>query len=275
MMNRTQRRILWGACICLAGLQAAAWAQNAGAEPTIEATTLWGLIRQGGWIMIPMGGLSVAMVGLSVYGFLAVREDKLLHLELLPPLQTAIRQLDFQRAASICSGTPSVMTNILGAGLNRTAQGAIDSESITKAMEDAAVEETTAAIRPVNYLSIIAQIAPMLGLLGTVNGMINAFQKIGLGAMGDPERLAADIGQAMVTTATGLIIGIPAMFLYFYLKSRFNSTVSRMSRLLGNLMHDLDVALDKVPESNITIPNEAAAATPEKPAKSEDKEEDN
>jgi len=106
-------------------------------------------------------------------------------------------------------------------------------------MEEASVHEVTAGLKPINYLSIIAQIAPMLGLLGTVSGMIKAFQKIGMGGMGKPELLAADIGEAMVTTATGLIIGIPAMFFYFYLKTRFMSNVSEMSRLLGNLCHQL------------------------------------
>lgn len=239
----------------------------------VQTTTLWGLIRQGGWIMIPLGLLSVAMVGLAVYGFLSVREDKLLRLDMLQSIQSAVRALDFQRAASICNGNPSVLTNVLAAGLNRTSQGSIDTGSMTTAMEDAAVEETTAAMRPISYLSIIAQVAPMLGLLGTVNGMIGAFQKIGLGAMGDPERLASDIGEAMVTTATGLIIGIPAMFLYFFLKSRFNGTMSRMSRILGNIMHDLDVALVKVPESKITLPDDAPT-TPEAPPQPKDEKEE-
>lgn len=262
-MNMKQRWIAWIALTAWAVCWLPVFAQDTTAATTaIQTTTLWGLIKQGGWIMFPLGGLSVAMVGLAVYGFMAVREDKLLRLELLPTLQTSIRDLDLQQAASVCAGTPSVLTNILGAGLSRTNRGVVDTASMIKAMEDAAVEETSAAIKPINYLSIIAQIAPMLGLLGTVSGMIKAFQKIGQGAMGDPEILAADIGEAMVTTAAGLIIGIPAMFLYFYLKSRFNSTVSRMSRVLGNLMHDLDISLGSSADKDITVPSEAPTPTP-------------
>jgi len=69
--------------------------------------------------------------------------------------------------------------------------------------------------------------------------MIKAFQKIGLGGMGKPELLANNIGEAMITTAAGLIIGIPAMFFYFFLKSRYMSNVSEMGRILGNLCHNL------------------------------------
>ena len=126
------------------------------------------------------------------------------------------------------------MTNVLTAGLQRISGGVLDVDSMEKAMEEASVEETTAGMKPISYLSIVAQTAPMLGLLGTVSGMIKAFQKIGLGGMGDPERLAADIGEAMVTTATGLIIGIPAMFFYFFLKSRYMTNVSAATRVLGN-----------------------------------------
>jgi biopolymer transport protein ExbB len=107
-----------------------------------------------------------------------------------------------------------------------------------KAMEEASVQETAGGLKPINYLSIIAQIAPMLGLLGTVSGMIKAFQKIGLGGMGEPEKLAGDIGEAMVTTATGLVIGIPAMFFYFFLKSKYMSNVASLARVLGNLLSE-------------------------------------
>jgi biopolymer transport protein ExbB len=124
-------------------------------------------------------------------------------------------------------------------GIQRLSDGYLDVESMEKAMEEASVEETAAGLKPINYLSIIAQIAPMLGLLGTVSGMIKAFDKIGKGGMGKPEALAGNIGEAMITTATGLIIGIPAMFFYFFLKGKYLSNVSRLARMLGNLSHSL------------------------------------
>lgn len=205
-------------------------------------TTFWGLVKQGGWTMVPLGLLSAAAVGLIIYGTLATRPEKMLALQLVPSLQEEIMRLHLDQARSACDGSPCLLTNTLGAGLERLSDGILDVESMEKAMEEASVHEVTAGLKPISYLSIIAQVAPMLGLLGTVSGMIKAFQKIGMGGMGKPELLAGDIGEAMVTTAAGLIIGIPAMFFYFYLKTRFMSNVSEMSRLLGNLCHQLVAA---------------------------------
>jgi biopolymer transport protein ExbB len=205
-------------------------------------TTLISLLKQGGLLMYPLGLLSVASIALAVYGFMIVRTGKMLTPELVPPLQDALDNLDLEEAVKICRGTPSILTNIVQAGLMRISDGILDVPSMEKAMEEAAVEETSAGLQSISYLSIIAQIAPMLGLLGTVSGMIKAFQKIGQGGMGKPELLAGNIGEAMVTTATGLLIGIPAMFLYFYLKNRYSANISRLGRVIGNLSHRLVVA---------------------------------
>ena len=79
----------------------------------------------------------------------------------------------------------------------------------------------------------------MVGLLGTVSGMIKAFDKIGKGAMGKPEVLAGNIGEALITTAVGLLIGIPAMFLFFHIKGKYTANLTRLGRVLGNLSHHL------------------------------------
>ncbi len=207
-----------------------------------NTTTLWGLVRQGGWTMFPLGLLSVAAIGLIIHGLVATQSSKMLSPDLVPTLQSELASLHIEPAKNICTGAPCLLTNTLHAGLERVSEGVLDVNSLEKAMEEASVHEITSGLKPINYLSIIAQIAPMLGLLGTVSGMIKAFQKIGLGGMGKPELLAADIGEAMVTTATGLIIGIPTMFFYFFLKSRYMSNVSQLTRIVGNLCHHLVAA---------------------------------
>jgi biopolymer transport protein ExbB len=205
-------------------------------------TTFWGLVKKGGLTMYPLGVLLAGTIGLTIYGFIATQEKKMLQPQLVPNIQSALETLNIQEASNICAGNPCLLTNIMLSGIQRLSDGVLDSEAMEKAMEEASVEETAAGLKPINYLSIIASIAPMLGLLGTVSGMIKAFEKIGQGGMGKPELLAADIGEAMVTTATGLIIGIPAMFFYFFLKSKYLSNVSRLARMLGNLAHSLVVA---------------------------------
>lgn len=257
----SRKRWLWAAvaAVCLGGMLTWAAAQTAEGAEDFEAeaaTTLITLLQQGGLLMWPLGLLSVATVALAVYGFLAVRDDKMLTPELVPPLQEALSKLDLDEAVAVCNGTPGLLTNILNAGLRRISDGVLDVPSMEKAMEEASVEETTSGMRMIGYLSIIAQIAPMLGLLGTVSGMIKAFDKIGRGGMGKPEVLAGNIGEAMVTTATGLLIGIPAMFLYFYLKNRYSSNVTRLGRVLGNLAHQLVAASRRAQEG---LPAEPAA----------------
>jgi len=193
--------------------------------------------------MYPIALLSIAAVAFTIYGFLNTSENRMIHMDLVPPLKDALSRADIPAAVSICTGTPCPMTNILHAGLRRISD-TYEKQAVEKAMEEAAVEENTVGLRSINYLSIIATIAPMFGLLGTVSGMIKAFQKIGLGGMGDPEKLANDIGEAMITTAFGLLVGIPAMFFYFYLKSQFVGNMARIGRVMGDLTHDLDRALN-------------------------------
>jgi biopolymer transport protein ExbB len=201
-----------------------------------------GLWKTGGWAMYPIGLMSVAGVGLIVFGFMNTKDDKMVPWDMVPELQGGIQRLDFSSVAAICSGSPNIMTNILSAGVSRVSKDHMEISSIEKAMEEAAVEENTSGLKSINYISIIASIAPMMGLLGTVSGMIKAFNKMQFGGMGNPEALAGDIGEAMVTTAFGLLVGIPAMFFYFFLKNKFITNMSKIGRVLGDLTHEMELA---------------------------------
>ncbi len=200
--------------------------------------------KVGGPVMWPIGLCSVAGVGLAVYCAMQYRIEKMARPDIQAALRKAIGALDFKAAKTLCASAPCMLTSILASGLTRlSSSGETDATSFEKAMEEASVEEVTEWQKPLGHLSLVAQIAPMLGLLGTVTGMIGAFDKIGMGAMGSPEKLAANIGEAMITTAAGLIVAIPCMFIYFFYKAKFTSNVARISRLLGTLSHHLSVAI--------------------------------
>ena len=90
-------------------------------------------------------------------------------------------------------------------------------------------QEETRQMLWVNYLNVFATLAPMIGLLGTVWGMIESFDQLARGAS-EPQDLAGGIGKAMSTTAGGLIVGIPAMFFYFFFRNRLTAIVSQIQK---------------------------------------------
>jgi len=254
-------------CIMFAVIAISSWfvpvasAQEAAAEqPTIEAAssapgesvTLMQLIKEGGWTMWPLGLCSVLFVGFTIYNAIRIRAARLLRPDLVEQLRIDLESLNIESARTICLSAPCLITNIVHAGLMRIKEDEVHIASIEKAMEEASTEEITTRLGPINYISIIAVISPMLGLLGTVSGMIKAFRTISMGGMGRPELFAGNISEALVTTATGLIIGIPAMITYFYFKNRYTQIVSQIGRITGLLLDSLNLTArgaQEVPES--------------------------
>lgn len=224
-----------------------------------SSMTLWQLWVVGGWAMYPILLVSVIATAFTVYGYINFGEKKMVREDLIPKLRDAVKRLDIAEASTLCNANPGVMSRILNNGLVRLSGDSLDVVSVEKAMTDTSVEENQAGLKPLNYISVCASIAPMFGLLGTVSGMIKAFQKIGLGAMGDPEKLANDIGEAMITTAYGLIVGIPAMFFYFYLKGKFAANMAKIGRLLGDVLHDLGESLKRSDGAPMPAPAAAKA----------------
>lgn len=222
--------------------------------------SLWDYWKVGGFCMYPIGLCSVAAVGLAIYCFIIFKSGKMTQTDLVPVIGQSLRNLDIAQAKSLCKSTPGILTNVLSAGLARIEPGRkIDQPEIEKAMEEVSVEELNAGMKPLTYLSVVSQVAPMFGLLGTVTGMIGAFNKIGMGQMGSPEKLASNIGEAMITTAAGLIVAIPTMFAYFGFKAQYTGNISRISSLLGDLMHALSIG---VRDHGDIAPSEVETAAP-------------
>ena len=222
---------------------AAALGQDAAASEAVveEQTTLWGLITQGGWAMWPLGLFSVGMIYLIVQNFLSLREIELLRPDLMPTFTMLMKDKKVVEAHSLCAENETLFTYVFSAGLERcSTRGEINFSKVKEAIEEASTEEVTTYMRTVDYLSIIGATAPMLGLLGTVSGMIKAFQTIGSKGMGKPQELAGNIGEALVTTATGLIIAIPAMLFYYYFRNNFIKTTATLGRNIGALLDTLE-----------------------------------
>jgi biopolymer transport protein ExbB len=235
-----KKRLLIMALLIAAG---SVFAQDA--VPAVDAPqeiNLWSMIKTGGWAMWPLGGFSFFMVALIIQNSISLRPKTLLHSEMMPELLEYMLNDKVKTALVYCRKHPSMFTNTFGAGLERCldVEGSYDFNKVRESVEEASVEQMSKLMKPIDYLSIIGASAPMLGLLGTVSGMIKAFNTMGTQGMGHPEELAGNIGEALITTATGLIIAIPAMFFFFAFKKGFQKTLATLGRNVGFLFDALE-----------------------------------
>lgn len=237
-----KKRLLIMALLMAAGSVFAQEEVVPAAADAAQEINLWSMIKTGGWAMWPLGGFSFFMVALIIQNLISLRPKTLLHTEMMPELLENMLNDKVKTALIYCRKHPSMFTNTFGAGLERCldVEGAYDFSKVRESVEEASVEQMSKLMKPIDYLSIIGASAPMLGLLGTVSGMIKAFQTMGSQGMGKPELLAANIGEALITTATGLIIAIPAMFFFFFFKKGFQKTLATLGRNVGFLFDALD-----------------------------------
>lgn len=187
-----------------------------------HSISLLDLLMQGGWAMFPLGMLSIALLYLAVYSWQQTRRGLYEHPEVTERLATAFQIADTESIQKEWPHLKPGLQKALGGLKDMLEDTRINHtrETLTEAFYEH-IERWEGSIGQwIHYLNVIAATSPMVGLLGTVSGMISAFQTIAAGGMGKPELLAGDIGEALVTTATGLVIGIPAMVLFFYLRNR-------------------------------------------------------
>lgn len=223
--------------LALAGLLAAPslFGQDAVSS---ENTSLLGLLQQGGWAMFPLGIAALFMFFLIFYCWKETISRRFVPEASVGPIADALAQRDLDKARSLCAAAPSVLTRCLISALSKARPALPDGnkEKIEATFMDSVEGEDGSVSQWINYLNVVAAVAPMIGLLGTVSGMISAFQTIGQVGMGDPSALAGDIGEALITTATGLTIGIPAMIAYFIFRNRLNGRVLQTVERGGDLI---------------------------------------
>jgi biopolymer transport protein ExbB len=185
------------------------------------------LVFAGGWMMIPLMLASVIAVAISIERFWTLRADKIAPDYLLAQVWSWIKneELDAARLKSLKEG--SHLGAVLAAGLANSKHG----RDITKeAIEQAASKAVHEMERFLTALGTIAAVTPLMGLLGTVLGMISVFNEIMAQGTGNAGALAGGISEALITTAAGMIIAIPSLIFYRIFERRIDEIVNSMEQ---------------------------------------------
>lgn len=208
------------------------------ASPPPRLDTLFDMVLAGGWLMVPIGVCSVIGLAFIVERSVRLRSGRLGDTGFGTKLVETVQQGGAADGYVLCLRTSTSQARVLEAGLRRPDATWFERE---KAVEDAGAREVARLSANLRPLVVIGMIAPLLGLLGTVWGMIEAFSSIALAeGLGRPEALAAGISQALVTTAAGLAVAIPVQAAYYWFRSRidrFVRTTEDVYQEVSDLLH--------------------------------------
>ncbi len=188
---------------------------------------MWELISAGGLLMLPIILCSIAAVGIIAERFWTLKRNKVLPEGLVNKVWQMARQKSLTQQEITALANQSPLGRVLAAGLvNRD----YDREEMKDAIEEVGGHVTHSLERYLNALGTIASVTPLLGLLGTVVGMIEVFAQITNVGVGNPSDLAGGISKALVTTAGGIGIAIPSLMFYRYFRGRVDELVIGMEQ---------------------------------------------
>jgi biopolymer transport protein ExbB len=234
----TTKRLLATACLAAVALvsipQLSAQDAAPASSPTATAPkdkTLLDTFYAGGALMWPLLLCSIGTAAVGIYCFLQINGNKMMPKAQVEAIGQYMQARDASSAYSLCHSQPNVFANTMAAAMLKVnfERDLANKASMEQAAGETLANEETKLNLWVNYLNVFATIGPMLGLLGTVTGMIASFDMLAAGKS-EPADLAGGIGEAMITTAGGLFVGIPAMFLYFYFRNLLQINIANIQK---------------------------------------------
>lgn len=207
---------------------------QAAAEPVAETSLLfWYLNACGLFFGLLFILLSIFFVTLAIMNWLAISHSAIVPPEMIEQFQEKLDSTEHQEAYEIAKESDSALGKILAVGLVKMSEGVASAE---QSMNDTAEAEIMRIEHRLSYLATIASVAPMVGLLGTVFGMVDAFQVIAKTGAPQASALAKGISQALVTTQIGLLIAIPALVLFEVLRNRLARLVLELNVHVENFL---------------------------------------
>jgi biopolymer transport protein ExbB len=212
-----------------------------GAAPNIEikATHASDLFFRGGFVMYILTLASICLVWFTAEGFFILRAKRLAPPALIARLKEAFKAGNYQEAWNICKANRCFLSNVLANGLERIGRS---KDAVEFIVEETALREANDLKTNPTYLSVIGVVAPMIGLTGTVWGMIGAFNALGQNGISNPSLLAGKIGEVLIATMSGLVVAVPAFVFFYILRARGQTAIlyaeSQVYRLLDEIPYD-------------------------------------
>jgi len=199
--------------------------------PAVIEKSLLDLFLAGGALMWPILLCSIGTIAVGVYCFIQINQKKMMPKAQEAAVSQYMQHRDPNAAYQLCQSSPNVFANTMCAALLKVNfdRDLANKASMEQAAGETLMQEEQRLMIWINYLNIFATIGPMLGLLGTVTGMIASFDQLAAGRS-EPSDLAGGIGEAMITTAGGLFVGIPAMFLFFYFRNLLQVAIGNIHK---------------------------------------------
>ena len=229
----------------------------------LEVQSIWDFVIKGGPMMIPIGLCSLFALAVIAERLVQMRRSRVIPSGFQTGLQAALKDGSNGREAAIkyCRANPSPVANVFGTGLRRLG---MPLEILERHISEAGEREVLKLRKHLRSLSVIAAVTPLLGLLGTIFGMISAFQTVATSgeALGKAELLAGGIYEAMITTAAGLIVAIPVLIMHHVLTGRIERLVMEIDQMSVEFVeeHALPGALESNGASLVAPEREGPAA---------------
>ncbi len=186
---------------------------------------MYELFLKGGILMYPIGLCSIIALGIFLERIWILRGSRVLPRDFLIEVEDLVLRGKLPEAVTLCKRDNSSIAHVIRVGIENHGKRR---EVIKERIEELGRREVASLERYINVIGTIAGIAPLLGLLGTVSGMIKSFNIISLQGVGDPASLAGGISEALITTAAGLVVAIPAFVMYRYLMNKADSLILEM-----------------------------------------------
>jgi len=194
------------------------------------------LFVKGGFAMYPLLLLSIVTAAIAIERFVYLRKAQINTGEFMETIGGFLSRNALDDAYRHCDSTSGPISRIIKAGLKNQKRGR---EEVVRSIEDAGAIEVAQLERGILIIQTISKLAPLIGLFGTVTGMIRSFQAIGAAGGENPRMVAAGIGEALIATAAGLVVAIPAYFLGFYFMNRVGKFILDMQKSSISLLDSL------------------------------------